>query len=358
MSWALSIERETIADVALVEETEQALDAGQARLAVRRFALTANNITYAAFGTVMRYWDFFPGADGRGRLPVWGFAEVVESRAEGLGTGERIYGYFPAGSELIVQPERVDAAGFIDAAPHRAELPPAYNRYQRCSADPGWSEAIEPAQMVLQPLFITSFLIAPYLREQKAFGARTIALTSASSKTAIALAWLLKAAPIEGVKVEGLTSSRNAAFVNGLGLYDSVRTYDAIEEMPLDEAYAVVDFAGDGGLNTRLHSHLGAALKANVRVGGAHWENSAPVSDLPGVKPEFFFAPDHVRNKIKEWGQDEFNRRYKADWDGFAAAAAEYFDYTEATGGEGALEVYKALIKGAVPASSAETVRV
>ena len=82
------------------------------------------------------------------------------------------------------------------------------------------------------------------------------------------------------------------------------------------------------------------------------------MGDLPGVKPEFFFAPDHVRNKIKEWGQDEFNRRYKVDWDGFAAAAVAYFDYTEAAGGEGALEVYQALIRNAVPASSAETVRV
>ncbi|WP_300528574.1 DUF2855 family protein [Maricaulis sp.] len=358
MNWALSIERETIADVTLVEEVDRALEPGEARLAVRRFALTANNITYAAFGTVMRYWDFFPGADQRGRLPVWGFAEVIESRAEGLQDGERIYGYFPAGSELIVRPERIDAASFVDAAPHRAELPSAYNRYQRCKADPAWSEAVEPAQMVLQPLFITSFLIAPYLREQTAFGAQTIALTSASSKTAIALAWLLKAQPIAGVKVEALTSARNAGFVSGLGIYDSVRTYDDIEDMPTDGVYAVVDFAGDGGLNTRLHTHLGAALKANVRVGGAHWENSAPVGDLPGVKPEFFFAPDHVRTKIKEWGQDEFNRRYKADWDGFAKAAAEYFDYTEAAGGEGALEVYQALIRGAVPASSAETVRV
>lgn len=106
MGWALSIHQADITDASIVEEAPGALQAGQARLAVRRFALTANNITYAAFGEAMGYWRFFPGADGRGRLPVWGFAEVTESRAEGLAAGERVYGYLPAASGLVVTPAR------------------------------------------------------------------------------------------------------------------------------------------------------------------------------------------------------------------------------------------------------------
>ena len=77
MSWALSIERKTITDVTIVEEAARPLEAGEVRLAINSFALTANNITYAAFGDAMRYWDFFPGADGRCRLPVWGFADIA-----------------------------------------------------------------------------------------------------------------------------------------------------------------------------------------------------------------------------------------------------------------------------------------
>ncbi len=39
------------------------LQDGEVRLAVQRFAFTANNITYAAFGDAMNYWKFFPTVD-------------------------------------------------------------------------------------------------------------------------------------------------------------------------------------------------------------------------------------------------------------------------------------------------------
>ena len=39
------------------------LASGQVRLRVEHFALTANNITYAAFGAAMNYWQFFPTDD-------------------------------------------------------------------------------------------------------------------------------------------------------------------------------------------------------------------------------------------------------------------------------------------------------
>lgn len=358
MNWALSIAREAIADVKLTEEGGRGLEAGEARLAVRRFALTANNITYAAFGTVMRYWEFFPGQDDRGRLPVWGFAEVTETRCDALTVGERIYGYFPAGSELIVQPGKVESASFIDFTAHRAELPPAYNRYVRCAADPLWSPDREAAQMVLQPLFITSFLLATFLRDEKAFGAQSISLTSASSKTAIALAWLLKAHPVERVSVRALTSKGNAQFVEGLELYDEIVTYDAIDSLPQDERHVVVDFAGSSDINTAIHTHLVDQLMANIRVGGAHWEKSVPASDLPGPKPQFFFAPDHARARIKEWGQEAFDARYRTGWDGFADAGSRYFDYVEEAGGEAALDVYRRFVAGGVPARAALTIAV
>ena len=66
----------------------RALADGEARLSIERFALTANNITYAAFGEAMKYWQFFPAPDPAwGCLPVWGFAVVTESRAEGVPVG-------------------------------------------------------------------------------------------------------------------------------------------------------------------------------------------------------------------------------------------------------------------------------
>jgi hypothetical protein len=358
MNWALSIDRDTIADATLVEETPAKLEDAQVRMAVRKFALTANNITYAAFGAVMRYWEFFPGSDGRGRLPVWGFAEVVESRFEAIKPGERFYGYFPAASELIVRPGRESVHGFVDTSVHRAELASVYNRYVRCDNDPAWSADLEPVQMVMQPLFVTAFLLAHYLREEQAFGASVVSLTSASSKTALALAWLLRADPVEGCSVHALTSRGNAQFVSGLGLYDEVSVYDDVEELDLDARYTLVDFAGNGSLNRRLHTHLVDQMMANIRVGGAHWEDSMPVSGLPGPAPQFFFAPDHARDRAKAWGAEQFEARYKASWADFAKAASGLLHYDEQIGGKGALAVYNALIRGEVSARDAKTILV
>ena len=52
-------------------------------------------------------------------------------------------------------------------------------------------------------------------------------LSSASSKTAFGLAHLLHASG-NGIKVIGLTSARNVAFVKSLGCYDEVVTYDHV----------------------------------------------------------------------------------------------------------------------------------
>lgn len=41
-------------------EPDAPLQAGEIRVHIDRFALTSNNITYAAFGDAMNYWSFFP----------------------------------------------------------------------------------------------------------------------------------------------------------------------------------------------------------------------------------------------------------------------------------------------------------
>ena len=69
-----------------------ALGSGQALLSVQAFGLSANNITYAMFGEAMSYWSFFPAEAGWGRVPVWGFAEVVESRHSSLEPYTRVLG--------------------------------------------------------------------------------------------------------------------------------------------------------------------------------------------------------------------------------------------------------------------------
>ncbi len=50
---------------------------------LERFALTANNLTYAKLGSALGYWRYFPAPQGWGRVPVWGVGRVAESSAEG-----------------------------------------------------------------------------------------------------------------------------------------------------------------------------------------------------------------------------------------------------------------------------------
>src|SRR5262245_45850753 len=111
-----------------VDAAPSPLAEGTARLRLDLFALTANNITYAALGEgMLGYWAFFPAPEGWGRPPVWGFATVVQSNAPGLAEGARFYGYFPIAEMLDVSPVTIGTRGFTDGAPHRAAKAPLYN---------------------------------------------------------------------------------------------------------------------------------------------------------------------------------------------------------------------------------------
>ena len=91
---------------------------GEVVLALDRFSLTTNNITYAAYGDAIGYWKMFPtGREDHGLMPVWGFADVAASRAAGIEVGARVFGYFPMADRLVVQAEKISKGGFADAAP-------------------------------------------------------------------------------------------------------------------------------------------------------------------------------------------------------------------------------------------------
>src|SRR3954466_12035559 len=119
----LLVRRDRITESRLRTAEDTPLAPGQVRVALDLLALTANNITYAAFGEAMDYWRFFPsGQDGWGIVPVWGFGTVVQSLHPGVAVGERLYGYWPLAGSAVLQPDRLGEAGFRDAAPHRAGL--------------------------------------------------------------------------------------------------------------------------------------------------------------------------------------------------------------------------------------------
>lgn len=329
---------------------------GQARVRVERFAFTTNNITYAVFGDALQYWDFFPaGPDASqssgdttpwGRIPVWGFGRVSESTSDDLAVGERLYGYFPMSSEVVLSPGRGDERGVTDLAPHRQAMAGAYNRYQRVATDPVHRLDREDHQMLLFPLFFTAFLVDDFFVDSGWFGAAQLVVSSASSKTAIGVAYLAHARG--GVEVVGLTSPGNVAFVESLGVYDRVVTYDDVAAVPT-VASVYVDIAGNRDVLHAVHTHLGDHLAYSMTVGGTHWAHEATApADLPGPSPAFFFAPGQIAKRTQDWGRDGLDARIGEAWRAYADWADGWVEFDHATGADAVERVYLELLDGRV----------
>ena len=329
---------------------------GQATLAVRAFGMTANNVTYAVMGDVMSYWDFFPtGEEGWGRLPTWGFAEVEASEVGGVEPGDRYYGYWPSASHLLVTPERTDERGFVDASPHRAELPSAYHRYLRTATDPFYGEDSEDLQMLLRPLFFTSFLIDDQLADDALAAAGPVLMASASSKTALAAAFMLSQR--EGVELIALTSERNAEFVDGLGIYARTVPYGEIGSLEPEPA-TFVDFAGDADVRQAVHSRYADDLRHSMAVGVTHWEEFEGGTDLPGPTPTFFFAPTRVTKRSADWGAAGLEERVAEAWGPFCEWCGGWLEVYRGTGYEAARDAYLDVLEGRVAPSRAHVLSV
>jgi Protein of unknown function (DUF2855) len=345
------VKRGELRECRVVESAAPELENGQALLRVDSFGLTANNVTYAVFGEAMSYWDFFPAEDGWGRMPMWGFAEVEESKAEGVEVGVRLYGYLPPSSHLIVTPVKASETGFVDGSPHRAALPSAYHRYPVTGSDPFYKQDTEEIQMLLRPLFFTSFLIDDQLADEGLAERGPIVIASASSKTAIAAAFML--AQREGVELVGLTSPRNEDFVAGLGIYGRTVTYDAIESLQHGPA-TFVDIAGDGNVRHAVHSHCGDELLHSMAVGMTHWnELGSGGGDLPGPQPKFFFAPDRVTKRGQDWGRDELETRVATAWHPFCEWTGGWLETIRGKGFEALRSAYLDVLEGRVSPKSA-----
>jgi hypothetical protein len=314
---------------------------------VDRFAFTANNITYAVLGDELKYWELFPAPEGFGTIPVWGFGEVVASRHPDIAIGERLFGYFPMATHLVIEAADVRKRGLRDAAAHRQNVAPVYNAYARISGDPAFAGRQGDYQALLRPLFMLSFLVDDYLAENEFYGARCVMLSSASSKTAFGLAHLLHGR--DGIKVIGLTSASNTNFVKSLGCYDEVVTYDRVTSLPADIPVAFVDMAGNSELREKLHRHFGDGVKYSGRIGLTHRSSSPDEPPLPGAKPTWFFAPDQIRKRAGEWGPGGIDKRFGAAWSGFAPMLERWLTVTEGRGPEAVREAYLDTLNGRVP---------
>jgi len=279
--------------------------AGEILVAIRKFAMTANNVTYAASGNWFGYWQFFPtGEEPWGKVTVWGIGEVIKSRSPAIDEGERLYGFFPMSSHVVMTPGDVTPRGFTDAVAHRQALPGLYNHYARTAAEPAELQELEDQRCIFFPLFMTGYVIADLLADNNWFSAQQVVVGSASSKTGFSSAAFARLAGFTGAIV-GLTGEPNTAFCESLDCYDQVLSYAEVEALP-DVATAYIDIAGDVSVRARLHRHLKNKARCTLLVGATHWDqfqNSVDGGSLPGSAPEVFFAPAQIEKRDGEWGR-------------------------------------------------------
>ena len=344
--WELRVRRDDFATTDLVETDVPDPGRGEALLRVDRVGLTANNVTYAVVGESMSYWNFFPTAEGWGRVPLWGFADVVASEADGVEVGTRVYGYLPPSSHLIVRPDRADAAGFHDGSEHRSELPRPYNVYASTTGDPAYEAEREDLQILFRPLFMTSFMLDDFLADNEYFKAETVLMSSASSKTAYGAAFCMRSRGF-GPRLVGLTSERNLEFTQSLGLYEDVFSYEQIDALSSDRPALYADFSGDAPLREKLHDLFGESLIYDCVVGLTHIEaQERSEVELPGPKPTFFFAPAQMKKRREDWGPGEIEKRHAEAWREFVPTLEQWVDVEVSQGAEGLRSVWLEVLAG------------
>lgn len=337
----LWVERAQLREAKLVQRSAVPLIEGQVRVAIDKFALTANNISYGVSGDMIGYWKYFPAEEAWGKIPVWGFGDVVESRSGDIAVGERLWGFFPMASEVILTPGKVKESQFTDQTPHRVALPALYNDYMRTKNDPPQMKAFEDARCALFPLFATSFILYDYLVANAFFDAEEVVVGSVSSKTGYGLAYLVRNDKAAGKRVVGLTSPGNVAFVETLGVCDTIAPYDAIGALGNGRKIAFVDMSGAGATITAVHRRFGANVVESCLVGATHWEADRTRGELPGAKPTFFFAPAHIARRTAEWGEGVFMQKAMAAATGVVFAVAGKVDIVHKNG---ANEVHQAYL--------------
>ncbi|HEX2575093.1 MAG TPA: DUF2855 family protein [Aquihabitans sp.] len=355
----LEVDRSRCGETRVVEQELEPLGPGQVRLRVDRFALTANNVTYAVLGDMLGYWDFFPTGDPAwGRVPAMGWADVVESTHPDIATGGRCYGWFPMArfADLTASPT---ADGLRDDGDHRQAHAPVYRSYVDTARDamyPGGATGddlgdAEDRHALLRGLFLTSFLADTALADADHHGADAVVVLSASAKTAIGFA---QRTAERGVRSFGVTSPGNVDFVRSLGWYTDVLTYDDIPSLPQVDAVSV-DISGDGRSLAAVHDRFGDHLKHSMVIGKSH--HDAPMAEVTaGPTPEFFFAPTEVSRRIAEWGADGFRRRSAEALEEFVAGSHHWLAVERSSGPASAAATWSEVFDGAVAPSTGRIV--
>jgi len=338
----------------LTQPLPETLEKNEVLFRIDSQALTANNISYAASGDSLGYWGFFPTDEGWGRIPAMGWGEVIASNHPEVVIGERVWGWFPFSTHLKIQAGKVSKALIHDVSPHRAEYAPVYAQFDRAAANPLYDPAREDQDSLLRGLFMTSWLVEDFLHVNDSFGATACLVSSASSKTSIALAYCLQQ---RGILTRiGITSPGNIAFCESLGCYDKLVTYDEVTQLDAAQNVVLVDMAGSSQMLTALHQHYRDHMKHSCRIGATHYTEMGPLGDLPGARPQFFFAPSHVKSRGAELGPAQLMKQMGGAFARFRLFSDSWLQVQHNRGAKEVGRIYQAVLAGKTAPASGQII--
>ncbi|MEQ0565861.1 DUF2855 family protein [Amycolatopsis sp. NEAU-NG30] len=342
-NWEVLVKRDDITATEIRVPEPAALQPGEVRLEVERFGLTANNVSYAKFGAgnLIAFWNAFPAPPEYGRVPVWAFVRVAESRNDAIAVGSRYFGYVPMASHHTVQAQ-VTPRGFLDTSPERGFLHPWYLTFQSV----GEPDELDDFRALMRPVFPASFTLADLVERQAAQGAKSLIVTSASCKTAIGLAEELRARQT-GIATVGITSADKKAFVESLGVYGEVATYDAFESAGVTAPAVLVDFTGSAKVLHAVYAQFAPSLTQGVLIGFNHPEpgEQAPAG-LPDPQPELFFTPMVEDHTIGEEGADAYYARYHEAETRYLRSMASWLTIRHGQGPAAVADAFRSLATG------------
>ena len=346
-STELVVNRSSVGETVLREVSAADLAPDHIRMEIERFALTSNNMTYAQFGAQLDYWGFFPTELPWGNVPAMGWGRVTESNVTGVAVGERFYGWFPMATSVDILATPVPI-GVRDDGAHRANHAAVYRMFTRSDLDGLYTTAEdEDRHSLLRGLFLTGFLVDGFFGAASYNDATQAIVLSASSKTALGFAHSAKGRDLQLI---GLTSASNKAFVEGVGLYDIVLSYDETEQIPLEPS-VVIDMAGSGSVVSAVHERLGDRITYSMGVGKSH--HDAPSAKVTaGPRPQTFFAPTAAGDRVQEWGIDGYQRRIKDALSSFIDDSRRWLEIDERRGPEAARATWASLFAGTVAPST------
>ncbi len=339
------VHQTTLQETKFSESPAPNISTGEVLFKVEKYFLSSNNITYALIGHKMKYWHFFPTDAPFGIIPVWGFAKVVASKSESVALGDRFFGYLPMSTFLKVSVGKNTPQGFSDQSKHRAALPALYNFYTKADAVGKMQEKQENYGLITRTLFPTAFLLYQFLKDANFYKAEQVLLSSASSKTALGLAYLLrKNQEGDGKKIIGLTSPGNVDFVRSTGYYDQVIAYPDLEQELSPTPSVFFDLAGNAQYLYHLQDLLQDQLAYACRVGFTHWD-APPVSTERPPTPVFSTA-EYLPKVYQKWGIAKTHQLIMTELAAYSQNMAAWMALSKIEDQEALAGLYQDLLQG------------